>query len=473
MVGKVALAIASTYVFGHWLAGLAVAVLFLVWDLLHADEGPPVLALAIAVQWFQVSGGVFYTGLTGRSLPVVELAEYETMVLIGLGCVASLALGLWAGRRYLGSRLARPDYAPEEVVGLRLLLIAYAGTLVVNGVLQEMAWRMPTLTQAIIALSYAHLGLVFLLLRRFTRPALQRTNILILLAVEVGLGFTGYFSNFKEPLLLAGLALLEIFDRQRREHWFAVAALVTTISIASLMWMGVRTKYREDWGDSAFAASRGVRFERMQALLTDWLSDREDRMQTDMDKLVDRSWAIYYPALAIGRVPSVLPHTHGELLGGALYHLVTPRVLFPDKPDLQSDSELVRKYSGIWVAGIERETSIAFGYAAESYVDFGIPVMFVPVLLFGVFCGAMYEVILRTLHHRELAVSLVTVVFWMSLYLFERSWPKTLGQSITMMVYLGGMCFLIDRWLLMRADKLPDETAVTRAGALADGQALR
>jgi ribose/xylose/arabinose/galactoside ABC-type transport system permease subunit len=125
------------------------------------------------------------------------------------------------------------------------------------------------------------------------------------------------------------------------------------------------------------------------------------------------------------------------------------------------------------VAGIERETSIAFGYAAESYVDFGIPVMFVPVLLFGVFCGAMYEVILRTLHHRELAVSLVTVVFWMSLYLFERSWPKTLGQSITMMVYLGGMCFLIDRWLLMRADKLPDETAVTRAGALADGQALR
>ena len=470
MLSKAALALASTYVFGHWLAGVAVAVLLLVWELLQADEGPPVLALALSVQWLQVAGGVFYIGLTGRTLPVAEVAEYQKMVLIGLGCVASLAVGIWAGRHYLGSRISRHQYAPDEVVGLKLLLIAYAATLVVNGVLREVAWRMPTLTQAIIAITYAHLGLVFLLLRRFTRPTLQGTHILALLALEVALGFTGYFSNFKEPLLLAGLALLEIFDRQRKEHWFAGAALVASISIASLMWMGVRTKYREDWGDSEFAASRGMRLERMQALLTDWLADREDRMQTDMDKLVDRSWAIYYPALAVGRVPSVLPHTNGELFGGALHHLVTPRLLFPDKPELQSDSELVRKYSGIWVAGSERDTSIAFGYAAESYVDFGIPLMFAPVLLFGVFCGVMYEVILRMLHHRELAVSLVTVVFWMTLYLFERSWPKTLGQSVTMMVYLGGMCFLIDRWLLMRADKLPDDVLLA-GGVLADGQA--
>ena len=251
--------------------------------------------------------------------------------------------------------------------------------------------------------------------------------------------------------------MLEVFDRSRKEHWIVGCALAAFLIVASVMWMGVRTQYRQDFVDNVFASSRAMRLERMQALMSDWLSNRDERLGSDMDVLMDRSWAIYYPALALARVPSVLPHSNGELIGGALLHLVTPRVLFPNKPELPSDSDLVRKYSGIWVAGVDQNTSIAFGYAAEAYVDFGVPVMFIPVLLLGVFCGGMYVWFLRALHHRELAVSLVTVIFWMSLYLFERSWAKTLGLSITMMVYLGGISFLIDRWLLMRQEKLSGE----------------
>jgi hypothetical protein len=454
MAIKAAVVIASVYVFDHWLAGLSAAVLFMVWALLEAEEGPPVLALAMTTQWLQVTGGVFYSGMTGRMLPAIEGSDYQPMVLLGLGCVVALTIGLWFGMRFIRSRTSRPDFAPEEVVGFKLLLITYAGTLVVTGVLQELAWRYPTLTQAILALTFAHLGLVFLILRRLTQPRIQGGYILVLLACEVALGFTGYFSNFKEPLLLAALAVLEVFDRHRKEHWLAGAGVALTLTLASVMWIGVRTEYRQDFLDSVFATSRGMRLERMQALMTDWLSNRDERIGSDMDLLIDRSWAIYYPALAVARVPAVLPHSDGELIGGALYHLVTPRIFFPDKPELPSDSDLVRKYSGVLVAGVEQNTSIAFGYAAEAYVDFGVPVMFIPVVLFGVFCGGMYVWFLRVLHHRELAVSLVTVIFWMSLYLFERSWAKTLGLSITMMVYLGGISFLIDRWLLMRQDKL-------------------
>ena len=72
----------------------------------------------------------------------------------------------------------------------------------------------------------------------------------------------------------------------------------------------------------------------------------------------------------------------------ALVHIVTPRFLNPDKPDLISDSELVRKYAGAAVAGSESNTSIAFGNAAESYVDYGLPWMFVPIVIFGFLIGA-------------------------------------------------------------------------------------
>jgi hypothetical protein len=154
--------------------------------------------------------------------------------------------------------------------------------------------------------------------------------------------------------------------------------------------------------------------------------------------------------MALERVPLAVPHSDGQIMQDALTHLVTPRFLYPDKPDLISDSELVRKYAGANVAGQEQNTSIAFGYLAESYVDYGIPLMFVPVIIFGLLIGALYQLWLSIIHHRDLAVGLVTVVFWMSLYQFERSWAKTLGLSVTLMVYLGGLTYLIDQWLVMR-----------------------
>lgn len=168
----------------------------------------------------------------------------------------------------------------------------------------------------------------------------------------------------------------------------------------------------------------------------------------------------------------MLPHENGAILGAALRHLVTPRFFFPEKAVLTSDSEMVRKYSGLWVAGEEEGTSIAFGYAAESYVDFGLPWMFAPILVYGFVMGMAYASLLRFILHRELAVALVTVVFWLSLFLFERSWVKMLGLSLTLMLFLGGAIFVVDRVLLrssaFRRDRPPlpaarrDAVTVTR-----------
>ena len=133
-----------------------------------------------------------------------------------------------------------------------------------------------------------------------------------------------------------------------------------------------------------------------------------------------------------------------------MVHALTPRVLFPDKPAVESDSDKVRRYSGVWVAGSEENTSIAFGYAAEAYVDFGIPLMFAPVFAYGLLMGIAYHGLLRAIRLRELAIAAVTVIFWLSLYLFERSWANMLGLSLTLIAYLGGATLLLDRFLLRR-----------------------
>jgi hypothetical protein len=451
MLINAGLCIASMYIFGHWIAALATAVLILIWKLLPQNEGPPVLALAMTTQWVQTAIGVYYVGLTGRSLEATRNSQWEPMVLIGLGAVAALTLGLWLGIRFLKERLPYPDVAPLEIVSFRTLLVVYFGSILVTGAMQEAAFAYPQLTQAILALAFARLGLMALMFRRLTQPVLRHGPLFALLGFEVVLGFTGYFSDFKEPLLLAGLALLEGFDRHRREHWVTAGVLACVLSVATLMWLSVRGEYRADFDDQAFADSRAARIDRIQALSTDWLNQSQaEGVGDDIDFTMDRIWAVYYPALAVERVPAQLPHTEGQLMLNTLTHLVTPRIFFPNKPALPSDSAFVRLYSGAEVAGEEEGTTIAFGYAAESYVDFGVPLMFVPMLIFGFGMGCAYVAVTRKIAHRELAISLATCIFWLNLNMFERAWAKIIGMAITMMIYLGFVSYMLDTWLLAR-----------------------
>jgi hypothetical protein len=116
---------------------------------------------------------------------------------------------------------------------------------------------------------------------------------------------------------------------------------------------------------------------------------------------------------------------------------------------------MVRKYAGVFVAGVEQNTSIAFGYAIESYIDFGVPWMFAPVFLFGLVMGLVYEGLSRLLRIQELRVGIVALIFWLILYLFERSWVKTLGLAGTLIVYLGAPTFILDKYVRRRfADRL-------------------
>jgi hypothetical protein len=310
------------------------------------------------------------------------------------------------------------------------------------------------LTQPILALTFARLAILYLLLRRLVAPQLNIVAFGGVVGLEVILGLTSYFAGFREPLVLATLAVLEVFDRRRMSHWATACALAVSASFLGLLWLGVRVEYRRDFvAVEMFEESRDMRLARLQELTEGWWKRDSHEFWWNLDLLMDRLWTVYYPALAVARVPSALPHTDGRLMTAALAHVFMPRVLFPDKPPLPSDSEMVREYSGVWVAGAEENTSIAFGYVAESYLDFGVPGMFVPMLFWGVFVGASYRALQVLIRHREVAVPVLTVVFWLCVYLFERSWAKTMGLTGTMLIYVGGVAFVLDRLLLGMALK--------------------
>ena len=76
--------------------------------------------------------------------------------------------------------------------------------------------------------------------------------------------------------------------------------------------------------------------------------------------------------------------------------------------------------------------------------------MFIPALLWGVLCGAAYAWLTMTIAHRDLSVAVTTVIFWLALYLFERSWAKMVGDTLTMLAYLGVTTVLFDKFLMVK-----------------------
>ena len=445
--------ILSGLLVGDPLVTLSLGVLWLGYWLLNIGGSVPVLFAAFAFQWIQITSGFFYTLTTGRALEAVHGSDYRTMMYLSLFSILALAAGMRLGYELLAQHTVDRS-VDTPILSDGALWVLYGGSLAATATLQALAWQYPMLTQPILALTFARLSILYLLLRRLVSPQLYVVAFAGVVAFEVVLGLTSYFAGFREPLVLATLAVLEVFDRRRVSHWATACTLAVTASFLGLLWLGVRVEYRRDFADiEMFEESRDMRLARLQELTEGWWKRDSHEFWWNLDLLMDRLWTVYYPALALARVPSTLPHTDGRLMTAALAHVFMPRVLFPDKPALPSDSEMVREYSGVWVAGAEENTSIAFGYVAESYLDFGVPGMFVPMLIWGMFVGASYRGMQVLIRHREVAVPVLTVVFWLCVYLFERSWAKTMGLTGTMLIYVGGVAFIVDRFLLGAARK--------------------
>ncbi len=408
------------------------------------EPGPPIVAAVFANQWLQVSVGIIYFALSGRTIFEMRTPVYRPMVLIGLACVAVLFTGFYlaAGFRRGNPPKNKPRLLPWTTNQVAAI---YGVTVAASGVLTELAWSTSGFTQAILVFSRIRYVLLFLLITRLVRPSPRWWWILGILTLETSLGFAGFFADFREPLVIAAIAVLGAMDRRQPKAWIAIGSLALLAVGSGLIWTAIKPVLRKNY---IAYASRSERLSAVFGVTGSAFARGWEVWKYEGDSMVSRIWAVYFPALALTRVPSILPHENGAIIKGAIRNVVTPRLLFPDKPVLPSQSDEVRKYAGVWVGGRETNTSYAFGYAGESYVDFGLPFMFLPVFVFGVLLGFAYRFLSRHIHHYELRTGVLIVIVWSTLGVYEASWVMLIGPSITILAILGGGAVMLDRVLL-------------------------
>ncbi len=430
---------------------------------------PPVLLFAVSYQWLQVSMKVFHANFLGVSVGSMDFfARTEFVTWLSLGGLLVLAAGMRLAT--VGLKASGPNAAADELSSFSLerLWIFYAAFLAGKEVIYAVAWRATGLTQALLAL--AGLRWFFFFLFAFGVFTRRRRYDLLGLAVllEVLLGFTGFFSAFKEIFFVLLIAYLTARPRFGARTGLTVAGFIAAVMTLGVLWMTVRGDYRTYVNQGE--RTQAVRIElvdragHMLSMLTE--IDRP-ALEGGLELLAERMAYVDYFAVAALHVPSRLPYEDGALWGAAIEHVLKPRIFFPDKLVLLSDSELTMKYTGLGLASGAEGTSISLGYFAESYIDFGPWGMMVPIFLVGMIWGLMYRYFLsRPIAATYAFAAAVTVL--MGANQFEIHSVKLVGGLLTTFLVFAAWV----RWGLPAVDPLLRRRAAARSASPRPNRAL-
>ncbi len=434
------LAVAGLFTSNPLLTPCCVITLPILATLLWFKGEPPVLLFACSMQWVQASAAVFYTNFKGDSLSVewdIGGSAFVEATWLSLLGVLVLAIGM---RLALIRRKANvAEKVEREWQSLRpgRIFIVYLIAFVVFSLLGRIAFRIPGLTQPLLATMTIKWVLIFLL----AYSVLMQRRLYALLAVVVGIelfvGLLGYFSTFKHVLflLLVVLPSVRYFFHGRRLVQFSLVAVAMVI--LAIVWTAIKSDYREflnqGTGQQVVLAPVSDRVAKVGEL-TGALNAA--KLQESWEYLILRASYVKFFGHTIDNVPANVPHEKGALWLGAIKHVFMPRLFFPDKPAIH-DSERTTYYTGVLVAGAEQGTSVSIGYMGESYIDFGRVGMFAPILLLGVFYGLIYRFFVDLQPVKVLGLAMATAILTFATYTIETSNIKLVGGNVMGLLVMG------------------------------------
>lgn len=451
---------------------LAFGVLALGVILLWKAAEPPILMLVVIYQWLQISTKTIHADLLGVGLDDMlidgsfgashpsmgALGEATALSLLGL---TALIIGMRFGQRHRFGRRALPDQGIAETTATahrQPLLLATGGYIVFSALLKSIQPSLPGgLIQIILPLIEIKWAFIFALACAILRERKGYVWLVLICGVEIVLGFAAYFSAWKEVILILALAYFfcrPSFDMKRVLAGSAIIVLGLGLAV---FWTAIKSDQRtflnRDTGMQI--VDRSTTESLVNALELAATTDWEDYTEA-VDHLARRIAYVDFFANALIHVPAVRQHEYGRLWSTAVTHVLTPRILFPDKPPLQSDSELTMQYTGLFLASSHEGTSISLGYMAESYIDFGRIGMMIPILLWGVILGFSIRFLVNRFGATDLVWGSAIVVALNSL-IFEIALVKMVGGTLMSLIVIH--LFLRFAWpqLLPRlySDRVP------------------
>lgn len=420
------------------LTPVAILVLAACVQLLWRRGEPPVLVFACWMQWLQAATVVFYTDSYGISLGQASgIREFETATLLSLVAVFVLALGM----RLALVRCRRSQHAALVTDAMRVSVAnafaAYLVTFAIATFAGYIAFTVPALTQFIFAFVTLKWVAVFIVAFCIMEQRAGYTFLAAIVCIELAVGVLGYFGSFKSVLFVLLVVVTTSPLALRGRRLAITIALAVALFFFGVVWTAIKGEYREFLNQGSEQQEIVVSVDESAGKLSDLIASFTwDNFTDGLEGMILRIGYTKFFALTLMNVPDTVPYERGALWGGALKHIVTPRLFFPEKGAI-SDSERTTLYTGIQTAGEERGTSIGIGYVAESYVDFGPVFMFTPIFLLGVFYGLIYRVFVINLRSKLICIAIANAILIFTASKIETSNIKIVGGTVTALLVIG------------------------------------
>jgi hypothetical protein len=303
--------------------------------------------------------------------------------------------------------------------------------------------------------------LTFLIIHTSVIPS-NTKYVLFFVGFEIILSFSGFWSAFKDYILVAVGAFFTLNRKISAKAFFLVLLTFTLTFFIMIVWSASKTKYRY-YLTGGQRSQAVVQTDQLNNIAVLWGIVSEDfsaknfseSFDRGRDALIYRISYVEYFALSLKQVPTFIPHENGKMLLDAFEHILKPRILFPDKKVIY-DSEITSKYTGTKFAGREEGVSFSLGAVAEAYIDFGVVFMFIPIFFFGLFFGWTYKFLMLNGFNIVWGICYSAPLFQYA-WMFPVPLTKLLGWSITYLVnfYLINRYLVkyLDRWLLLKEFK--------------------
>ena len=409
---------------------MSVAVLCVGWLLLLRPKVSPILLFIFAYQWLQASTKLIRANLLGVHVDDLSQvgAPLSSAIFLSLFALMVLTFGL----RY-GAGPSRPNDADamlEDAWAKPSLFWFkfYLAALVIATLAQAGARALPGLGQLLLALASLKWAAYWI----FTYVTFTRTDgrpilWVIVFALELALGFGGYFSEFKTTLIMTILALVSGGLRTNALRLFGFMGVAALTLGLAIVWTAIKPDYRDFLSQGERAQVIYVNYAESVAYAASLIGKLDlSALEKAANDLAERIAYVEFFARTLDFVPATLPHEGGAIWGDALIRPFMPRLFFPNKSVI-NDSDRTSEFTGIMVATAEEGSSISIGYVGEAYIDFGPYFMMLPIFLLGLALGGFYKWISRYSTTRGLlGMGLATAILYPAAQ-FETSITKLIG----------------------------------------------
>jgi hypothetical protein len=378
------------------------------------------------VNWLQVVGTIVAADLTGSVISEGYLGTYKVQAIIySLCAILVLALGMrwgthlgqWLFRfsvRRTGGSLTGDEYS----IRLNRVVLCYFVSVSVTQALGAVAAHVPALAQPVLALGLIKFVCIYLIAAIVFESGGGYGWLILVAVLEMVTGLVGYFADYKNAFVVILIALASSRRSVTARMWiFSVLALVA-VAWASLFWTAVKKDYRH------LVVGNPIE-ERLTWMKQQFVGGRIDYGNA-LVLLFQRIGYTEFYAAVIAREDAGFLRRDSGYYASAVQHVLTPRILFPDKQKL-NDSKLTTELLGIKITG---DTSIGIGYLAEAHVDFGFPGLLLPMLVIGVMLGVSAKYFMTRSVRLIVREAFATAALFLA-FPYEENIDKALGGFIT------------------------------------------